>query len=199
MSQFQPDEPEVAFNKAFALRVISRVDQHVSFATDQVGSWAKWLTASLLAINGAGALASLNAASEADNSWIAGVIFAVGILAALLSGVAMQEVYNMVPEPMLEQDDYWTVVSITGARDSEREDVLRSAASKASRLAILPPLLGWISGCLFLAGIVTLGLQVAQHAAANEQQCATLKRDMLSPNQKNSRSLELYKALGCGA
>lgn len=186
-----------AENREYARRMLTRVDQHNAFTTEQVGAWSRWLTASLLALNGAGALAALGAAQRTDGAWIAGAIFAVGIIMALLSGTCLQEVYNEVPIPLLHQDEYWTGVSITGMRDGERERALAAEAVKASRWDHVPPILGWISGVLFLAAIVVLGIAVTREADRTERRCAQIERDMLSAKPKRTNSVELYQALGC--
>lgn len=150
-------------DKALAARALGRIDRMQGFVSDQVSSMAKWLMASLLALNGGGALAALNASGKTDVGWIPGILFLLGIATALLSGVAMQEVYNAYPEKLLENDMYWTVVSIGGERNEEHETELKGALTGLARFHFVPPLLGWVSAMLFLAGAASLGIRAGDN------------------------------------
>jgi hypothetical protein len=85
----QPDQ-----NRRFAERLLTRLDRNQGFSWEQVASFSKWLTASLLAVNGAGGLAALSLLKEGGGSWLPAVLFGVGLLMALLSGTALQHFYN---------------------------------------------------------------------------------------------------------
>lgn len=150
------EAPDVEFNRAFALRALARIRDQETFAAEQVASMAKWLTASLLAVNGAGAIAVFNRAGAVNHSSAAGILFMLGIAFALLSGTALQEFYNREGDPLLALDKYWTRVSLTGVRDEEAEKNLRLPIDTLNRFAFIPPLFGWISGILFLVGAVLL-------------------------------------------
>ena len=149
---------DVDFNRAFASRTLERIRHHEIFAAEQVASTAKWLTASLLAVNGGGAIAVLNRTQTLDHAWGAGILFMMGIAFALLSGTGLQEFYNRVGNPLLNLDEYWTRVSLTGHRDQDTERSLKEPIDKLHRFAFIPPLMGWISGILFLFGSVLLAL-----------------------------------------
>jgi hypothetical protein len=77
-------------NKAFAVRALARVDREATFCADQVASMAKWLMASLLAINAGGGIAAINTPSV--STLVPSAFFGAGAIFALLSGAAMQEV-----------------------------------------------------------------------------------------------------------
>ena len=185
------------FQRALAERILKRIDQHQQFVFDQVGSMAKWLMASLLAVNGAGAIAAMNAVDSGKGHWAAGLLFAVGVGCALMSGVAMQDVYNAIPEPLLTQDNYWTGVSITGERDGGVEELHKTATAKMLRFRLLPPLLGWISGLLFIAGAITLAFHVEADDRANKARCLSIQNDMLSAQPQRRDGIELFRAFGC--
>lgn len=146
------------FNRAFAEHALVQVRGHQRFGAEQVASMAKWLTASLLAVNGAGAIAVFNRTHSVDHPTSAGVLFTLGIGFALLSGTALQELYNRVSTPLHELDSYWTGVSITGVRDETQEKSLNGLLDAINRFAFIPPLLGWFSGFLFLAGAILLAI-----------------------------------------
>lgn len=191
----QEHPPE--FQRALAERILARIDQQQQFAFDQVGSMAKWLMASLLAVNGAGAIAAMNAVDTGKGHWAAGLIFALGVGSALMSGVAMQDVYNAIPEPLLMQDNYWTGVSVTGERDADVEEEHKTATAKTLRFRLVPPLLGWISGLLFIAGAITLAFHVEEDDRANKARCLSLQHDILSAQPQRRDGIELFKAFGC--
>lgn len=149
-------EPDVDLNRAHASRALERIRRHEIFAAEQVASMAKWLTASLLAVNGGGAIAVFNHPHTAGHAWCAGIAFMLGIAFALLSGTGLQEFYNRVSDPLYELDKYWTRVSLTGVRDEAEEASLKQPVDKIHRLAFIPPMLGWISGVSFLVGAVLL-------------------------------------------
>ncbi len=197
LERYGGQEQSLEFQRAFAERVLKRIDQHQQFAFDQVGSMAKWLMASLLAVNGAGAIAAINAVNSGKGPWAAGLLFALGIGSALISGVAMQDVYNAIPEPLLKQDEYWTGVTVTGVRETAIEEEHKNQTAKALRFQFVPPLLGWISGLLFVAGAITLAFHVEADDQANRARCLSIQNDMLSAKPRRRDGIELFKALGC--
>lgn len=182
--------------KLLAERIHTRIDRQQSFVGDQVASMAKWLMASLLAVNGAGALAVANGLASNPDAWIAGLVFAFGTAAALLSGAAMQEVYNAYPEPLLEMDNYWLSVASSGERDSEAESIHETKIASAGKFSFLPPAFGWVSGLLFLTGALMLTFDAETKPSPV---CDTLRRDMLSARPQRGDGIELYQALHCEA
>jgi hypothetical protein len=178
-----------------AKRVLERIDRQSTFVAEQVSSMAKWLSASLLAVNGAGALATLNAAKA--NLYYPSIIFVVGVILALLSGAGLQEIYNRFPEKLDDIDVYWTRVMLGGQRNSEDESNLEIAVSSVNRWAAVPPILGWLSGVAFLVAASLLGLTVSAANSSDEARCADIQKDILSANPRISDGIALYSALGC--
>jgi hypothetical protein len=185
------------FQRALADRTLSRIEHTLQFASDQVGSMAKWLMASLLAVNGAGGLAVLSSINAGHEQWLTGALFVLGVISALLVGVAMQEVYIAMPDSLLLSDRYWIGVSISGDRDPGRESELKSALAKAARFSFVPPLLGWVSGLLFLAGTISMALHADPSAREKAAACEALRKDMLSAHPKRGNGIELLAPLGC--
>jgi hypothetical protein len=187
------------YNRRFAERVLTRVDRHSGFAWEQVASFAKWLSASLLAINGAGGLAALALVRDHGGSVLPPVLFGLGMLLALLSGTALQEIYNNLAEPLLEHDNYWTSVVIDGVRDGDIEEKLEAETKKGRRFSYIPPLLGWCSGISFIAGSIALALASGSIGSASKAACLSLEQDMLQAKPQRPNGPELFNALGCKA
>jgi hypothetical protein len=178
-----------------ARRVLERIDRQSTFVAEQVNSMAKWLAASLLAVNGAGALATLNAA-KATSYWPS-IIFVVGVILALLSGAGLQEIYNRLSDKLHDFDVYWTRVMLGAQRNSEDESKLEHAVDSVTRWAAAPPVLGWLSGFAFLVAASLLGLAVSAANSLDTARCEDIQKDILSANPKRTDGIALYSALGC--
>lgn len=188
---------EVAITRQVAEHEALKFERALSGSTDQLLKMSGWLTASLLAINGAGALATLNAAPNANDLTIPGLLFGGGILTAMLSAVAIQALQGAAAGPLNALISYWRGAQIYGERDTQVEGELWKPLNKINRVSFVPPAIGWVSGLLFMAGAITLALVVAQPDQAALNRCEVLQRDMtsLKPNRADSR--ELFTALGC--
>jgi hypothetical protein len=178
-----------------AKRVLERIDRQSVFVAEQVSSMAKWLSASLLAVNGAGALATLNA--EKFNSYQSSLIFVVGVVLALLSGAGLQEIYNRLSEKLHDFDVYWTRVMLGSQRKPEEETSLEKAVGAINRWAAAPPILGWLSGVAFLVAASLLGLSASATNESDLARCVDIQNDILSANPKRLDGIALYSALGC--
>lgn len=154
------EEPDKEVERELAKRHLARLDQMEGYALEQFGSMGKWLMASLLAINSAGAIAILSKASSAPFDEAALVFFCLGIAAALLSGVTMQAAYNRFPEILRVRERYWVTVTKTGTRDEAKETVDKQEIARLSRWDFLPPVSGWASGLLWAAGAAQLAFSV---------------------------------------
>jgi hypothetical protein len=196
-----PDEDtvarEIAVTRQVAEHEALRLERALSGSTDQLLKMSGWLTASLLAINGAGALATLNAAPNANDLTIPGLLFGGGILTAMLSAVAIQSFQEAVAGPLDALINYWRGAQIYGERDTLVEEELRKPLNKVNRFSFVPPAIGWLSGLLFFAGAITLALIVAQPDQAALNRCEVLQRDMTSLEPRRADSRELFTALGC--
>lgn len=85
-------------------------ERKFEIAVDQVTGMSKWLTASLFAANSGGLLTVLNTADKLSNPEVPGAMFAGGLIFALLSGTALQEIYNQMSEPLSDLIVYWSEV-----------------------------------------------------------------------------------------
>ena len=121
----------------------------------------KWLTASLLAINGAAAVATLNTDSIPP-VWkvLSGSAFAIGVLCALLVAVLAQKISIKSLVPIQRQIGYWIGVIHDGTRLEEFEAKLGSEMKETMRWGWAIPATGWVSGLFFFAGlgIIAAGL-----------------------------------------
>ncbi|HEY0147942.1 MAG TPA: hypothetical protein VGB70_02965 [Allosphingosinicella sp.] len=190
----QPDQ-----NRRFAERLLTRLDRNQGFSWEQVASFSKWLTASLLAVNGAGGLAALSLLKEGGGSWLPAVLFGVGLLMALLSGTALQHFYNAMAMPLLDHDNYWTTVLIDGVRDGHLEEKLQAQSDKSQRFSAIAPGFGWCSGLSFIAGSIALAVATASAGEPSKAVCLSLERDMLSAKPKRTNSAEIFQSLNCKA
>ncbi len=125
---------------------------------DAVISMAKWLLASLLAVNGAGALAVLNGADKLASPALPGCLFVSGVVLALVNGAAQQYVGLQQSNKLSPVIGYWIWVWASGERDAETEAEQRQLGVKMMRVAHLSALPGWASAICFLGGSVALGM-----------------------------------------
>lgn len=128
---------------------IEQCDSEYQFCADQVASWSKWLTASLLLLNSA-ALVSL---FEKPFFWSAG-LYLGGVALALISGVVMQEIYNRQAEISREQWIELQKVKAGFLKDVEAMTALQVRAKSMSKWHWIPPVAGWISGILFVSASI---------------------------------------------
>lgn len=153
-----------ALQKILAEREAARMEASRKFTEDQFSSMAKWLMASLLAVNGGGALAALNIAKSTQMFWMPGALFGIGIGFAIFSGVAMQEAQGRYHPYIIELERYWATVAYTGQCVPDREVEIENKIKRLSLLMRLPPIFGWVSGCLFAGGMLALGIIVGGDA-----------------------------------
>jgi hypothetical protein len=188
---------QIAVTREVAEHEARRLERSSSASTEQLLKMSGWLTASLLAINGAGALATLNAAPSANDLTIPGLLFGSGILMAMLSAVAIQAFQGAVAGPLDALINYWRGAQIYGERDIQIEVELRKPIDKINRFSFVPPAIGWMSGLLFMTGAITLALIVAQPDQTALGRCEVLQKDMTSLEPRRVDSRELFTALGC--
>ena len=136
----------------------ARIEVMTSSATDHLIRTSNWLGASLLAVNGGGAIASLNVADRFSHPAIVGGIFVGGITFALLNAVAIQAVLVKQSGPLENWLAYWRGVEFSGERDEDAEKALLAAIVRWNRWSWVAPALGWVSGFLFLAGSISVGV-----------------------------------------
>jgi hypothetical protein len=129
-------------------------------AIEQATAMAKWLLASLLAINAAGALAVLNSIDRLDAPVQPATAFVAGMLLPLLSATIIQYHNYASLRPLQELMGYYLTVVDDGERVQTFEQELHSKINKFRKWGYLAPLCGWSSGAAFVAGAYLLGIQL---------------------------------------
>lgn len=140
-------EPEIAAH------YVRRLEANIDVASKQLTSTSIWLSASLLAINGAAAVAAIQAMDHFHRDIrVAIILFGSGVIFALLSGAAIQAFCQLVSGPLDALLLVWKKIEVRG-------DVslleLQSAGKGVTRItwwSFVCPLLGWVSGIAFIAG-----------------------------------------------
>lgn len=148
--------PDDKLEQETAARALARIEKQDSFANEQVASMGKWLMASLLAANSGGVIVTVQ--MKAGPDLIASSLFMIGAGASLLSGTAMQEFYNAIPELLRFKERYWLKVSMGKPRCRRAERLIEARMKKTMRKAIVIPALGWLSGLLWLTGVTRIVL-----------------------------------------
>lgn len=156
-------------DRALAARAVERLERDHKFAEQELATHARWLTASLFAANSAGIIAVVNAKLGAAGIY-AGIIFVIGICAAMLSGYALQTFYNGQMDYLHSAERYWFLVKIGDPRNEEEEGRLNDKLTGANRWQFVAPLIGWISGILFLGGALATGYAMLHQPPAIAEQ-----------------------------
>jgi hypothetical protein len=157
----------------------------------------RWLTASLLAVNGAGALAVFNAADKLSHLPVDGSFFVLGVLAALSSAVLNQKSNQHSAAVVGEALGQAIVVSQTGEVTEPLEKIEKDFRKRLMKGATRPELAGWASALLFVIGAVSIGLDSPKADPVNSRRCATIQHDMLSARPRASDDPAVFVALGC--
>lgn len=137
-----------------ARRATERIDKQAAFVSTEYGTISRWLTASLFALNGGGAAAFLNAREATKGHILPVILFGAGVIFAMFGAMVVQEMYGRLAELLRHQDAYWSRVAITGRRLRWAEAKFRASRRRRYRYAWLAPMLGWVSGALFLSGLI---------------------------------------------
>lgn len=151
-------EPAInsAADKERAVFRAERYKRNFEISVDQVTGLSKWLTASLFAANSGGLLTILNQSAKVPYLTIAGGLFIIGLILALLSATANQEIYNRMSEPLADMISYWNEVSITGSQSADDYDAIEAKIINLKRWFWIGPLVGWFSGIAFIAGTIAI-------------------------------------------
>jgi len=155
------DSAKIAEGKRIGAVAAGRLEAHAASANDQLVKTSNWLNASLLAVNGGGAITVFNGAEHIGGRGAAGAVFVAGIVFALLSATAIQAVIAKQQLPLEIWIGYWRGVEFSGERDDESEVKLAAPITIWEKRAWIAPALGWVSGLLFLAGAVITGATYA--------------------------------------
>jgi len=153
-------EEQAALSRGLAAHQVARLEKISASSAEQLVKTSGWLSAALLAINGGGAIATLNVADRIAAPIYPASAFGAGILFVLLNGVAVQRLNSLCFAPLEHLMAYWRAVEILGQYDDDEEEQFRRPVERIYRLGWIPPTLGWISGACFFAGVAYLTLSV---------------------------------------
>lgn len=163
----------------------------------QIVSVSGWLSASLFAINGGAALATLSAFDRLDAPRWALSAFAAGLMAAMLSGVLIQQILSATSAPVEALIQYWREAEATGQADSDAYDSLARDLNGVQRWQWTAPACGWLSAVLFLIGGAVLSADIASPNPQQAALCKGLQRTMLMNRRDASVSRQNFEALHC--
>lgn len=192
LTDLEPDEL-----KHVAAYLQGRFERAVELSNGQVVNVSGWLSASLFAINGGGAVALLNISEKISEPMLPAALFGIGLLFALLSGVIIQSVLNRVGAPL---EDMMRIVSLAQVRGQIDGDAFDSAVGRFNavhRWSWLAPISGWISAAFFLAGAITMGMHLPGAKSSHDRTCRKLQQVMLSNSQAAERNRLLFEAIHC--
>lgn len=149
-----PDEDDLRLNRVGASYELQFAAHLRDKSMEQAISMGAWLVASLLALNGGGALAVLNAVDRLAQPTVPASIFIAGIMFALANAAGIQWSGYAQLKPMSEMIGYWITVADDGVRTAAFEDQLKAKVRPLIIRGKLASAAGWISAFLFLAGCV---------------------------------------------
>jgi hypothetical protein len=185
---------------ALAAHRVRRLEAHSAAAVDQQIKATGWLTASLLAVNGAGVLAIMSAADRIMHPVIAASCFLAGICSTIANAYFIQNGQIATMEPLENFIRYWREVEQGGERQPEIEARLTLEYEESmGRYSWAAPLCGWISFGAFLGGAAAVAATIQLPTTRVERQCVELQRDMLTATPSRHDARELFQALGCRA
>jgi hypothetical protein len=127
---------------------LSRVEEAILPETWELN---RWMLATLVGLNGAGAAAVYSAATM-DTSvkvWLYRW-FGYGALAALASGLTLAIVLSLQSATTIRAQRYWRAVAHDGIRSPQSEAKLRASAKRSQQLASIPQLFLFASAGIFL-------------------------------------------------
>lgn len=159
----EPEDHDTEFVKRAAVEVATIVAESRRTVLDEHSHLFRWLTASLLALNGGAAVAMLGSETfDAATKFNSGACFVLGIVFALLVGVGGQRANMRVMPKLNDQLGYWLAVSHDGERVLEREQELDAELKQAQRVGIVARVCGWFSAFAFLFGTVAIGVDLRE-------------------------------------
>lgn len=165
---------------------------------EQGSSTSKWLSASLLAINGAGALAAFNAFERLETTSSA-ALFLSGTVAALASGWFNQTFAFDQLANMNRIHGFWIRTAETGLLDLDEQIAMRPVLEEMTARGKRGPRAGWASLVAFLAASALLPFSPTRRDENSNRRCEAIQKDMLSARPKRADDTAIFQALGCKA
>lgn len=175
----------------------ARLEKGAEQINGQIVSVSGWLSASLFAINGGAALATLSAFDRLDAPRWALSAFAAGLMAAMLSGVLIQQILGAMSAPVEALIQYWREAEATGQADGDAYDILARALNGVRRWQWTAPACGWLAAVLFLVGGAVLTADVASPNPQQAALCKKLQQTMLMNRHDAPESRDNFEALHC--
>lgn len=154
-------EHEVAFLLAFNRRVDRNIEtliQSKQVAVEEQGSMARWLIASLLAVN-SGGLFFVAGHKFPLGSWglLGASAFIFGILMAMLNAYLIQVLAMKAIAPLDAAIAYWTIIVDPIQENLDHLNELSKQRHDAAKWSNSAPIAGWISVSAFLIGVIAVG------------------------------------------
>lgn len=143
---------EADLTRRAARQMIDHLSESMKTVLSEIGALGRWLTASLLAVNGASALAIFNASEKLAHPRVDGGPFAAGVLAALLAGVLLQRASIRGAAMAGEIIGHSILVEQTGVMHPEAKRLAETMNARAQRNGKWPQIAGWVSAVLFAIG-----------------------------------------------
>lgn len=177
--------------------MIDHMSEAMKTLLSETGSIGRWLTASLLAVNGAAAAAVFSAFDKLASPSVDAALFITGVFAALCTGVLLQKATIAGAELAGEVIGHSLVVEQTGVYHEQAQILFDGMGARSQRNSKWPQMAGWLSAILFAAGAVVTGLTGFRVDIANDRRCLALQSDILSARPRNVNGILLFQALGC--
>ena len=180
-----------------AKRMVAVLNAYTDRAQTEVSTLSRWLSATLVAVNGAGALAVANAARNVEGLSLAGGLFIGGLSLAIFSGWFNQLLASVSIKPAAELSDYWSSALVAQERDPKLEKERGDKLNSLARWGWVGPTAGFVSYGLFLWGAYSLGSSVDAIRSGELPTCQKLRADLLTGSPSHTESQERFVALGC--
>jgi hypothetical protein len=123
-----------------------------------VASMSKWVSGTLMAVNGLGAIAAVNASLLSQAARRASLVFTVGLAIAFIGAVTMHQIGKRMERAGLEMYNFEVNADFSGDHDQQRKTMLEERMKHAARFAWVPLVMAAISALLFVAGVVMFEL-----------------------------------------
>ena len=125
----------------------------------EISTSLRWAQASLLVVNGGGAVAALQIASLSGvERGASGACFVVGIILALLTATSGVRAVRDTPKKLTYLMGYWMSVTVDLLRSEEIERDWQQYSAVLDSRGRLPWTLGYLSGVAFVLGCAIIGL-----------------------------------------